>query len=85
MAVSALSQSLGMAATPVRNVHCRFGHPPHTSCRPGLNGATALLEPIKAKFPEVSYADLYQMASALAIEVCTSVLCTCYHFNNPRT
>lgn len=35
----------------------------------GLGGALALIDPIKAKFPEVSYADLFQMASALAIEI----------------
>jgi catalase (peroxidase I) len=27
------------------------------------------MEPIKAKYPAVSYADLYQMASAVAVEV----------------
>jgi len=36
----------------------------------GLSKAIALLEPIKAQFPLVSYADLFQMASATAIEVC---------------
>lgn len=35
----------------------------------GLSAALALLEPIKAKYPDVSYADLYQMASAVAVEV----------------
>ncbi|CAD7696144.1 unnamed protein product [Ostreobium quekettii] len=35
----------------------------------GLCGALALIEPIKTKFPEVSYADLLQMGSALAIEM----------------
>jgi len=34
----------------------------------GLVGAIELLEPIKQKFPNVSYADLFQMASAVAIE-----------------
>lgn len=34
----------------------------------GLIGAVNLLEPIKEAFPEVSYADLFQMASARAIE-----------------
>lgn len=34
----------------------------------GLSGAVKLLEPIKEKFPAVSYADLMQMASARAIE-----------------
>eukprot|EP01023_Acetabularia_acetabulum_P063533 TRINITY_DN798_c0_g1_i2.p2 TRINITY_DN798_c0_g1~~TRINITY_DN798_c0_g1_i2.p2 ORF type:complete len:316 (-),score=71.75 TRINITY_DN798_c0_g1_i2:186-1133(-) len=35
----------------------------------GLNGAINLLEEIKSKYPEVSYADLFQLASAVAIEV----------------
>ncbi|KAF5829755.1 L-ascorbate peroxidase [Dunaliella salina] len=35
----------------------------------GLKVALDLLEPIKAKYPDVSYADLFQMASAVAIEV----------------
>lgn len=34
----------------------------------GLNIAINLLKPIKAKFPDVSYADLFQMASAAAVE-----------------
>ena len=35
----------------------------------GLKGALSLLDPINQKYPDVSYADLYQMASAIAIEV----------------
>lgn len=35
----------------------------------GLQGAIDLIEPIKQKYPMVSYADLYQMASAVAVEV----------------
>ncbi|KAI8477043.1 MAG: ascorbate peroxidase [Monoraphidium minutum] len=35
----------------------------------GLQGALDLVEPIKQKYPLVSYADLYQMASAVAIEI----------------
>ena len=35
----------------------------------GLSGAVALLEPVKEAFPAVSYADIYQMASARAIEL----------------
>eukprot|EP00213_Chloropicon_mariensis_P002735 CAMPEP_0197470064 /NCGR_PEP_ID=MMETSP1309-20131121/653_1 /TAXON_ID=464262 /ORGANISM="Genus nov. species nov., Strain RCC998" /LENGTH=307 /DNA_ID=CAMNT_0043006571 /DNA_START=210 /DNA_END=1133 /DNA_ORIENTATION=- len=34
----------------------------------GLRNAISLLEPIKERHPEVSYADLFQMASACAIE-----------------
>jgi len=35
----------------------------------GLINAVKLLEPVKEAFPEVSYADIYQMASARAIEM----------------
>jgi len=35
----------------------------------GLDTALKILEPVKKKFPEVSYADLFQMASACAIEL----------------
>ena len=34
-----------------------------------LKHALILLEPIKAQFPDVGYADLYQLASATAVEV----------------
>jgi L-ascorbate peroxidase len=34
----------------------------------GLTNAIKLLEPVKTNFPEVSYADIYQMASARSIE-----------------
>ena len=34
----------------------------------GLINALKLLEPVKEKFPDVSYADIFQMASARAIE-----------------
>ncbi len=34
----------------------------------GLLGALKLLEPVKEKFPDISYADLFQLASATAIE-----------------
>lgn len=35
----------------------------------GLAGAVKLLEPVKAKFPAISYADIFQMASARSIEL----------------
>ena len=35
----------------------------------GLANAIALLEPVKAAFPSISYADLFQMASARSIEL----------------
>mmetsp|Transcript_51898 Transcript_51898/g.105666 ORF Transcript_51898/g.105666 Transcript_51898/m.105666 type:complete len:360 (+) Transcript_51898:2-1081(+) len=35
----------------------------------GLNTAVKMLEPVKAKYPEVSYADIFQMASAAGIEL----------------
>jgi L-ascorbate peroxidase len=34
----------------------------------GLRGALKLLEPVKEAFPDMSYADIFQMASARAIE-----------------
>jgi hypothetical protein len=37
----------------------------------GLQSAVDLIEPIKQRHPSVSYADLYQMASAVAVEVRT--------------
>jgi hypothetical protein len=35
----------------------------------GLAGAVMLLEPVKEKFPDVSYADIFQMGSARSIEL----------------
>lgn len=35
----------------------------------GLAGAIALLEPLKQKYPDVSWSDLFQMASATAVEI----------------
>ena len=35
----------------------------------GLANAVALLEPVKAAHPDMSYADIFQMASARAIEM----------------
>lgn len=35
----------------------------------GLNGCLGLLDPIKEKYPDVSYADLMQMGSAVSVEV----------------
>lgn len=53
----------------------------------GLINAVKLLEPVKEKFPDMSYADIYQMASARGIElaggpkidmkVCESLVGTC--------
>lgn len=36
----------------------------------GLKEGVEVLEPLKKKYPQVSYADLYQMASVVAIESC---------------
>ncbi|GMH42397.1 hypothetical protein BSKO_10316 [Bryopsis sp. KO-2023] len=36
----------------------------------GLKKGVEMLEPLKKKYPQVSYADLYQMSSAVAIEAC---------------
>jgi L-ascorbate peroxidase len=35
----------------------------------GLKGAVDLLNPVKEKFPDISYADIYQMASARSVEL----------------
>jgi hypothetical protein len=40
----------------------------------GLKNAILILEPVKAKFPDVGYADLFQLASATAVEVCAGEL-----------
>ena len=48
-----------------------FRSPPpshHARSHPLLPSPRALLEPIKAKFPWISYADLYTLAGATAIE-----------------
>jgi L-ascorbate peroxidase len=36
---------------------------------PGLTNALKLIQPIKDKYPGITYADLFQLASATAIEV----------------
>jgi L-ascorbate peroxidase len=40
----------------------------------GLATAVKMLEPIKAKYPLVGYADLFQMASAVAVEMVRPLL-----------
>ena len=35
----------------------------------GLPNAVYFLEPVKAQFPDIGYADLFQLASATAVEV----------------
>jgi L-ascorbate peroxidase len=46
----------------------RFSPEINHGANAGLAGAAKLLEPVKQKFPDVSYADIYQMASAYSIE-----------------
>lgn len=63
--------------TPTFQTHAHPSHPltyttpGHTFPPPfpGLQAAVDLIEPIKQRHPSVSYADLYQMASAVAVEV----------------
>lgn len=50
------------------NGSIRFSPEINHGANAGLCNAVALLEPFKAKYPDVSYADLFQMASACAIE-----------------
>lgn len=47
----------------------RFAPEINHGANAGLSAAVALLQPVHEKFPEVSWADLIQMASAVAIEV----------------
>lgn len=51
------------------NASIRFSPELAHGANAGLVGAVALLEPIKEKYPEVSYADLFQLASAVAVEI----------------
>lgn len=50
------------------NATIRFSPEADIGANNGLGIARTLLEPIKAAVPEVSYADLYQLASVVAIE-----------------
>mmetsp|Transcript_6904 Transcript_6904/g.19464 ORF Transcript_6904/g.19464 Transcript_6904/m.19464 type:complete len:280 (+) Transcript_6904:155-994(+) len=50
------------------NGSIRFAPEINHGANKGLINAVKLLEPFKVKYPEVSYADLYQMASVCAIE-----------------
>jgi L-ascorbate peroxidase len=47
----------------------RFAPEINHGANAGLINAVKLLEPVKEAFPAVSYADIYQMASARAIEL----------------
>lgn len=53
------------------NGSIRFGLETNHDANKGLHAAVLLLEKVKFKFPEISYADIYQMASATAIQVIT--------------
>jgi len=50
------------------NAAIRFDPEMNMGANAGLSKAKGYLEPIKAKYPKVSWADLIQMASAMAIE-----------------
>lgn len=50
------------------NGSIRFAPEINHGANAGLSNALQLLEPFKTKYPDVSYADLFQMASACAIE-----------------
>merc|ERR1719464_64043 len=47
----------------------RFDPEINHSANAGLAGAVKLLEPVKKAYPDVSYADIFQMASARSIEM----------------
>ncbi len=46
----------------------RFNPEASWGANAGLGGARAALEPVKAKFPEISYADLYTYSGVVAVE-----------------
>lgn len=50
------------------NATIRFAPESEYGCNNGLGIARDFLEPIKAEVPDMSYADLYQLASVVAIE-----------------
>lgn len=47
---------------------CRFAPEADYGANAGLKIARDLLEPVKKKFPWISYADLWTLAGAVAIE-----------------
>lgn len=49
-------------------VHCRFRPEAEHSANAGLHIARELLEPIKKKYPWISYSDLWTLAGCVAIE-----------------
>jgi len=51
------------------NASIRFSEMAHAA-NAGLTKALALIDPIKAKHPKISYADLFQFASVVGIEFC---------------
>lgn len=50
------------------NATIRFSPESGHGANAGLTNAMELLEPVRAKFPQMSYADLYQLASVVGIE-----------------
>ena len=48
--------------------YLRYGPESAISNNKGLPDARAVLEPIKTQFPWISYADLYSLAGAVAVE-----------------
>jgi hypothetical protein len=65
---------------------CRFAPESDHGANAGLAIARQLLEPVKAAYPWISYADLWTLAGAVAIEamggawVCDETCCTCCKF-----
>uniref|UniRef100_A0A7S0BK01 Plant heme peroxidase family profile domain-containing protein n=1 Tax=Rhodosorus marinus TaxID=101924 RepID=A0A7S0BK01_9RHOD len=53
--------------TPGADASIRFSPEKDHGANNGLGWAMDTLEPIKEKFPEISYADLYQLASVVAV------------------
>lgn len=69
-----MARRCGTAATPLPSVQrspshaCSFKPESTDGANAGLHVARALLEPVKRKFPGISYADLWTLAGCVAIE-----------------
>lgn len=64
------------------NASIRFDPEITHGANAGLTGALSLLEALSAKYPEVSSADMYQLASATAIEVRRATTSTTWRVQN---
>ena len=59
---------LTCALSPQTTLGCRFRPEAEHSANAGLHVARELLEPIKKKYPWISYSDLWTLAGCVAVE-----------------